>query len=287
MNIKSGLCIISIFLFLAGCDKSPDSIIEPSSKRPNLLAVVLTTPVFNTDTIFVDGQKSSSDQLTLSVGFNATIGIPMAAVQSFHFVVTRTSNNAEITSGEIPLTETDRREIQGNYKLFVFQKIFPLPIQRSDIGIFNVDISAIDGSGLESNTFRSPLSILRLNKPPQISNLQSPDTLQLPAEGYVVNLLTLKVDDPNGTADIQKVQFTSILPDGKPSSSGPIQMYDDGGKVDLGGYNSGDTNAADGIYSRIIQLRSDATRGTYTFYFVAIDKSNDTSNVITHTITVQ
>jgi hypothetical protein len=97
----------------------------------------------------------------------------------------------------------------------------------------------------------------------------------------------LSVFDSDGVADIDKVQFTSILPDGKPSSSGPIRMFDDGGLVDLGGYTSGDNIASDGIYSRLIQLSSDAALGTYIFNFVAIDKSLDSSAVIKHSIIIE
>ncbi len=287
MTTKVGLCVVFIFLLLAGCDKNPDGVIDPSGRRPNLLAVVLTTSTFNTDTIFVNGKKSPSDQLILPIGFKATIGIPATAVQSFHYSVTRTSDGIEVTSGDIALTYIEKLQIQSIVESITLNKSFSLPIQRSDIGIFSVELSAIDESGFESNAFRSPLSIVRLNRPPQISNLQAPDTLQLPLQGSVVVLLTLNVFDPDGSSDIRKVQFTSILPDGKPSSSGPIQMFDDGGMVDLGGYTSGDAVAADGIYSRMIQLRSDAARGTYNFSFVAIDKSIDSSNVITHTIIVQ
>ena len=287
MTTKVGLWVIFIFLFLAGCDKSPDGIIDSSGRRPNLVAVVLTTPSFNTDTILVHGQKTPSDELTLPVGFNATIGIPVTTVWAFHYVVTRTSNGVEVTSGYIVLTKTEQLQIEEIKNSITLHKSFSLTLQRTDVGTFSVEISAIDVSGLESNAFQSPMSILRLNRLPQISDLQAPDTLQLPATGSVVILLALRIYDPDGETDIQKVQFTSVLPNGKPSSSGPIQMYDDGGMVDLGGYTSGDAIAADDIYSRMIQLRSDAARGTYTFSFVAIDKSSDSSNVITHIITVQ
>jgi hypothetical protein len=285
--MKSFFLIIAILLAFPGCDQRPDSIIDPSGRQPNLVAVVLTTPAFNTDTILVGGQRNPSDQLILAIRFQATIGIPATSIRAFHYNVTSTPSGNEITSGDIVLSDLERWQFEEITNPVTLAKNFPLPIQRVDVGTFAVEISAIDVSGLESNVFIAPLKIARLNRPPQISSLSAPDTLQLPSQGLVVMMLSLRVDDPDGVADISTVRFTSILPDGKPSSAGPIEMFDDGSYVDLGGYSSGDAVDADGIYSRIIQLLSTAATGMYTFSFVAIDRSNDSSNVITHTILVQ
>lgn len=287
-DVKPFLRITLILLFLAGCDKNPDAVIDNSGRQPNLVVVVLTTPSFNTDTILVHGTKSADDQLTLPVNFNATIGLPVTKVQSFHYTVTRTSDGVEVSSGYVPLTGLEKLQVQSIVESITLQKSFSLNIQRSDIGIFEVEISAIDESGFESNAFRLPLSILRLNRPPQISNLDVPDTLQVPLLDPIYVPLSVDVFDPDGSLDISRVQFTSILPDGTPSKSGPIRMYDDGSNVDLGGgYTSGDMIAADGVYTRVIVLTNAAVRGTYTFTFTAIDRSSDTSNVIIHSIVVE
>jgi hypothetical protein len=59
-------------------------------------------------------------------------------------------------------------------------------------------------------------------------------------------------------------------------------MYDDG---NLSGI-SGDDIAGDGIYSIIIQLPPNTQKGKYRFEFQAIDKSNASSNILTHYIYV-
>jgi hypothetical protein len=284
--MKSFFFIIPILLIIPGCDQRPDSIIDPSGKQPNLVSVVLTTTAFNTDTILVHGQKNSTDQLILTVQFRATIGVPATSIRAFHYTVTSTPSGNTVTSGDIILADMERWQLELITNPFTLTKSFPLPIQRIDVGTFTVEISAIDVSGLESDVFIAPVSIVRLNRPPQISSLEAPDTVQLPLDS-VVFMLALQVSDPDGPADIRTVRFTSILPDGKPSSSGPIEMFDDGSRTYLGEYSSGDVVAGDGIYSRKVLLQSTAAKGIYTFSFIAIDRSSDTSNVITHTILVQ
>jgi hypothetical protein len=285
--MKSFFTFILFLLLIPGCDQRSDSVIDPSGRQPNLVSVVVTTPIFNTDTILVHGQKSSTDQLILTVRFRATIGVPATSVRAFHYVVTNAASGEQVTSGDIILPDMERWQLELITNPSALSKSFPLPIQRTDVGTYSIAISAIDVSGLESSVFISSVNVVRLNHPPQISSLDAPDTLLLPSQGSVVLMLALQVSDQDGPADIRTVRFTSILPDGKPSSSGPIEMFDDGSRIDLGGYTSGDDVAGNGMYSRIVQLRSTAATGTYTFSFVAIDRSSDTSNVITHTILVQ
>ena len=94
--------------------------------------------------------------------------------------------------------------------------------------------------------------------------------------------ITLDVKDPQGLADIQRVQFRSILPSGQEANNSPLQLFDDG-KVD----ENGDEVAGDGTYSLIIVLPSQGvTLGDFRFEFTATDQSNLTSNLIEHTLTV-
>jgi hypothetical protein len=249
--MKSFFVIIAILLVIPGCDQRPDSVVDPSGRQPNLVSVVLTTPAFNTDTILVGGQRDPSDRINLTVRFRATIGIPAASIRTFHYAVTSIPSGNQISSGDIVLTDLERWQLEQITNNITLTKSFQLPIQRIDVGTFAVEISAIDVSGLVSNAFIAPMRIVRLNRPPQISSLAAPDTIQLPAQNSVVMMLAVRVEDPDGIADISTVRFTSILPDGKTSSSGPIEMFDDGSYVDLGGYSSGDAVANDGMYSRI------------------------------------
>lgn len=120
------------------------------------------------------------------------------------------------------------------------------------------------------------------NIPPIIKNLQAPDTLNLHPTDTLKVYLRVEVYDPDGYEDIKSVFFNSYLPDGSPSRSNPIYLFDDGNFQ-----TSGDLVARDGIFSRIIILPPNTTKGTYRFDFQAIDKKNEASNIISHNIVVR
>lgn len=120
------------------------------------------------------------------------------------------------------------------------------------------------------------------NIPPIIRNLQAPDTLSLHPTDTLKVFLRVEVYDPDGYDDIKSVFFNSYLPDGSPSRSNPIYLFDDGNLQ-----VNGDLVARDGIFSRIIILPPNTPKGTYRFDFQAVDKKNEVSNIISHNIVVK
>lgn len=120
------------------------------------------------------------------------------------------------------------------------------------------------------------------NVPPIVRNLQAPSVLNLHPTDTLKIILSIEAYDPDGREDIKSVFFNSFLPDGSPSRSNPIYLYDDGNYQ-----ANGDQQANDGIYSRIIILPPNTPKGTYRFEFQAIDKKNESSNIISHNLVVQ
>lgn len=120
------------------------------------------------------------------------------------------------------------------------------------------------------------------NIPPIIRNLQAPDTMILHSTDTLKIYLGLEVYDPDGYSDIKSVFFNSYLPDGSSSRNNPIYLFDDG-NLQL----NGDLVAKDGIFSRIIILPPNTTKGTYRFDFQAIDKKDESSNIISHNLVVR
>ncbi len=120
------------------------------------------------------------------------------------------------------------------------------------------------------------------NIPPIIRNLQAPDTLSLHPTDTLKSFLRIEVYDADGYEDIKSVYFNSYLPDGNPSRSNPIYLFDDGNLQ-----ANGDLVARDGIFSRIIILPPNTPKGTYRFDFQAIDKKDEVSNIISHNIVVR
>ncbi|MEJ5305597.1 MAG: choice-of-anchor X domain-containing protein [Ignavibacteria bacterium] len=120
------------------------------------------------------------------------------------------------------------------------------------------------------------------NVPPIVRNLQAPSVLNLHPTDTLKIILSIEAYDPDGREDIKSVFFNSFLPDGSPSRSNPIYLFDDGNYQ-----ANGDQQANDGIYSRIIILPPNTPKGTYRFEFQAIDKKNESSNIISHNLVVQ
>ncbi|MEI7812146.1 MAG: hypothetical protein WCJ01_06925 [Ignavibacteria bacterium] len=117
------------------------------------------------------------------------------------------------------------------------------------------------------------------NQSPVISNLIAPDSLDISLSGAFV--FELSVADADGVNDIKSVYFKSYRPDGT-TTDVKFDMYDDG-RVS----SDGDRIAGDGIFSYKTSLPNNVQKGDWTFVFRAVDKSDSTSNIISHKIYVK
>lgn len=112
----------------------------------------------------------------------------------------------------------------------------------------------------QSTVVLLPLQIIRLNRAPVISNLFAPDTVSISQRSFTISV---KVIDPDGQGDIKSVlRFT---PSGK-----ILHLY---------AYN-------DSIYAETVSLDPPPKLDSYLFHFLAVDQSNDTSNVLPKIIVV-
>ena len=102
---------------------------------------------------------------------------------------------------------------------------------------------------------------MRMNHPPVISDLIAPDTINLSTTTIFTE--SVKVIDPDGQEDIMSV--LRLTPSGKVFQLHAIN---------------------DTTYSEEVSLNSPPALGPYVFRFCAVDRSNDTSNVITKTIVI-
>jgi hypothetical protein len=152
-------------------------------------------------------------------------------------------------------------------------------IPRVTVGTFFVSVFAESDDGFQSTASIIPLTIFRGNHPPELSNLQAPDTVKLNNDAQLLGV-HVRVLDADGAAAIAKVVFKSFKPDGTPSSGNPFLLFDDGLS------NHGDQVSGDGIYSLTITLPPTTPIGTYRFEFQAFDRSGAGSTIVIHTITV-
>lgn len=163
-------------------------------------------------------------------------------------------------------------------KQWQFQREYPDTILPAISGDFFVRVQAFDQQQNWSHPVSRIFHVLVpiLNDPPVLSDLVAPDSVSRSGEANF--LLTVKVTDPQGLDDLDKVYFNSLKPDGSSSSGNPFYMRDDGLGDDL--------YANDGIYSLRVSISPQNQLGDYRFEFEAIDKLGAKSNKIIHIITV-
>ncbi len=143
-------------------------------------------------------------------------------------------------------------------------------------GTYALRIFAKDNSGLTSRAMTVPFVVISENEPPALSDLIMPNSVSRSTIGsFVISLL---VTDPQGPDDIRKVYFNMTKPDGSPSASNPVPLFDDG--------TYGDETPGDSIYTLGVSITAQNDTGVYLFEFYAEDWSGAVSEVLTFNLTV-
>jgi hypothetical protein len=156
-------------------------------------------------------------------------------------------------------------------------------VNETQSGRYRIRFAATDELGLRANVLEKPLVLARAkpNSPPVLSALSAPDTVDLPATGSALFTMSVVVSDSDGAGDLRDVYFRNL------DSSDPSRRFflkDDGGS---GVPSSGDSVAADGRFSIIVQLPSTAARRDYRFEFQATDLAGGASVPLLHILTVR
>jgi hypothetical protein len=147
-------------------------------------------------------------------------------------------------------------------------------------GTYLARFEAWDSKGQNSSPLVVPTVVAGVNDPPVLSDLTAPSTVS--RQSSLPMLLTVRVSDPQGPADIRRVYFNTTKPDGTPSAGNPFLMFDDGASG-----MHGDTAAGDGVYSLAIYITPDSKLGIYRFEFFAEDMSRAQARPLVHMITVE
>ncbi len=280
-SMKYLLILSLLFLLIAnsGCNKKESSIVNYSYAVPELSDVQILNPTYNLDKI----TGTAANQIDTTVSFAITLNTPALNVTKVEYTITYLQTGEIFNTESIDISPADIDSLSTSRGYYTFQVSGPFQFTRADAGNYQVDLFIINKDRLKSNSFIRSISVMHLNKPPVISNLVAPDTVAIPSWGTeTIFTIELGVNDPDGLSDISSVQFTTILPDGSPSSAGAVRMYDDG---DLATH--GDAVSNDGIYSCVVSVLPTNKPGTYKFSFVATDKLGASSNVITHNIVLR
>jgi hypothetical protein len=266
------------FIFLSGCEKKYDTIIDSPKSAPFATIPTFSLSVVNTDTINIGSVQTSQDILKFRAVASLKIeqSTGKESIKSVQYLLSDFQASFILSEGILRNDGTfpDTNPIDNTYSAYVdFQ------IQRALVGDFIIRMWCQDQNDNMSNAFFLPLHIVRFNHAPIISNLIALNTLH---RGNIL-FLKIQVADSDGISDVNEVSYKSLKPDGTYANNGdPIQMYDDGNSQ----YPSGDLVAGDGIYTYSTDQTQAAPLGTYVYTFKALDRLHAISNTITHQMTI-
>lgn len=248
------------FISLSGCEKKYDTVVNSSGSAPIVSDATSSLTIINTDTMSIGIQREANDVLTIK----GIVTIKVAHLEgkkeisavkysvmvegSSYLLGTGLLNDEGILPDQIA-----DDSIYSGYIQFQFERVL--------VGRLTVSLWSENQTGDISNTILLPLTIVRINHPPIISDLIAPDTINLATTTTFEE--SLKVLDPDGQGDIKSVlRFT---PSGKVLSFHAVN---------------------DSSYEEVVSLNPPPSLGPYVFRFCAVDRSNDTSNIIIKTIVV-
>jgi len=273
--------VVIILLSFIGCEKNNNTLIDSIGSAPVVIDASFSNPIINTDTINIAGHTGRSPDDTLVIRGIAKVTVDSTInamnISSVGYSVTNYNFSSSLTEGALH-DDGIFPDVKANDR--IYSGYIEFQIQRAFVGTVSINVWSEGTVGYRSNTFILPLQIVRLNHPPVLSNLIVDSLISIKAINQKYFLVVIAAKDPDGQSDVRMVFFNSFKPDGSPAGGNPFYMFDDG---DING-TSGDYSAGDGYYSLKVGLPSSA--GIYRFEFHAVDRSNDSSNVIIKNIVV-
>lgn len=257
------LIYFGLFSFaLTGCEIHHNGVIDVLHQPTGILFATVTPTEILTDSIHIGPFQTPEDILTISVQIMIKSGGSYPSLVGYGLF--EDLRSTPIATGEL----NDLGHAPDNSPSdSVFSGMLTFQIGRSFIGDLFLELVPWDSFGSPGTSFVQRIGIKRVNHPPELSNLQAPDTIRTTASSSF--LISVRVIDPDGAADVATV--TRLTP------SGNTFFLNDTGI-------NGDLIAGDGIFTESVSPPT--VVGSYTFLFRALDLSKATSNTIQHTIIV-
>ena len=263
---RTSLALVAALFF--SCEKKSDTIVDSAGTPPFIATGSISPSVVLTDTMNVGSEQSSLDILSISVAATARVKHQSgtAAISSVQATAIAQDGSSILASMQMKDNGVAPDVTAGDS---IYSARVAIQIQRSTVGQLSLEISAASGS-YSSNSLLLPLTIVRLNHAPVLSNLQAPDTVRKSVTSSF--LFTVKATDADGQSDIVSVTRTT--------PSGLVLFLNDQGL-------NGDATAADSIYTETVSVDAATPEGNYLFKFTARDKLNAKSNVLEKTVTIR
>jgi hypothetical protein len=275
LNFCGTATALALLLIAAGCEKGADGTIDPQG-----LPASISNASVSPDSLLMNGLPQNGGLLTASIRVSVRTTLPAGSLplSGVYASVLSPSDPNPILEVQLEDNGQGGDAVAGDG---IFSSNVQFSVSKAATGRFRVQFIAAMSDGSTSNLIELPLSMIRNDSAPVLSNLQAPDTVTVPSGGSVAIHMNVRASDADGQSDIAQVFFRSL------DSSDPTKKYllaDDG---NINGA-SGDSVAGDGIYSIVIQaIDSPTVRKTYRFAFQASDAFGDTSATIVHRMTIR
>jgi hypothetical protein len=245
----SGIAVFLLFLvFLWSCEKTDDTVIDPSYDSPVIVSAFKSadtiyttsgTPVISLNvTAYISENNGSPLKSAICSVFNPLNG----GAGNFNLAYQGDSASLKKYSGTINLTGISCLLV-GNYKLqFVAENETGLSSNQINLGFY------------VKNT---------ANVPPLITGTNMPDSVVRPVSGQFDLTLLLTLNDADGLCDIKEVYFDAYRPTGN-QIPGRIPMF----------YLNDSTYT---FTNPVTPAVPDSLYGYYKYHFFAVDRSDAVS----------
>ena len=253
-------------IIIISCEKEDNSVIDPVLNIPSISDPVFTPSSFDSDTI------------------NAVATVRVSSIDPIKQVsVTLINPKNEGQQAFLLRDDGVAPDLTAGDGIYSARVIFVQQCRL--VGTWKAEYIAETVDGLLSNTEQRNFTVQNSNNlPPIVSELIIiPDSTQVNFERYFI--FRIKAIDPNGSCDIRRVICTGFRPDN--SALSPLDLYDDGDCCIIPPFNStsGDTTANNSIFTRRT-FGAPLLTGYYRYFLKAVDRSDDTSNVLADSIYV-
>ncbi|MFI5251881.1 MAG: hypothetical protein ACHQQQ_05535 [Bacteroidota bacterium] len=250
------------------CEKEKSGIIDAHYATPQLLNASVDHARFNLDSAnaFITPLPGRQFAITCTIKALASTRFGTQTINQIGYTLFFPRSDSSIQSGSLATLSPGQPPTDSSYWVRGASTINFI-VNYADVGNYILSLTAFNVYGNASNTLNIPITITRKNIKPHLSNLDIPDTVQIPPIAGQINayIFSVTVADSDGYNDISRVYFYRISPN-SPGAYIPIEMYDDGDFL-----NHGDKFAGDGIFSCAVKIEHKNTPGVNMFSFHALD----------------
>lgn len=249
------LFLLPLPLVALGCDDAPGR-----ASAPSRLPVVSAVSVTPSDVVVEDLPASdvTASTVRVRIAVAATARDPEGALDYVAYAV------FPLGGGASAIVSQRLRPIGGDR----FGADTTLTLPRTGRGTYTLRVFALDTDG-QLGEGQSRITLGTRNRAPVVeSATASPN----PYPGTGALLLTALASDPDGLADVERVDATF--------SGQSFRLFDDG-------RTSGDVTAGDGRFTGTILFADRPTAGSYPVSMVATDRAGERSAAVTTVLVVQ